>query len=141
MNLSHRFRALISWVAGIRFESFKVIRTIALAVVKIGHELEINLLGISSLTLPSVYVELAFSVQFAPARGIFMARGLLTASSYILFPGLRLSGGFAVDSGFPASMPTTLLSAWVDTIPGSRRLLIFPPISPVSGSTESWTTM
>jgi len=87
-------------VAGIRFESFKVIRTIALAVVKIGHELEINLLGISSLTLPSVYVELAFSVQFAPARGIFMARGLLTASSYILFPGLRLSGGFAVGFWF-----------------------------------------
>lgn len=83
-------------IAGIRFESFKVIRTIALAVVKFGHELEINLLGISSLTLPTVYVELAFSVQFAPARGIFMARGLLTANSYVLFPGLKLTGGFAV---------------------------------------------
>jgi hypothetical protein len=87
-------------IAGIRFESFKVIRTIALAVIKFGHELEINLLGISSLSLPSVYVELAFSVQFAPARGIFMARGLLTANSYVLFPGLKLSGGFAVGFWF-----------------------------------------
>lgn len=87
-------------IAGIRFESFKVIRTIALAVIKFGYELEINLLGISSLSLPSVYVELAFSVQFAPARGIFMARGLLTANSYVLFPGLKLSGGFAVGFWF-----------------------------------------
>lgn len=87
-------------VAGIRFESFKIIRTIALAVVKLGHEPEINLLGISSLSLPSVYAELAFSVQFAPARGIFMARGLLTTNSYVLFPGLKLTGGFAVGFWF-----------------------------------------
>lgn len=87
-------------VAGIRFESFKVIRTIALAVVKFGYELEINLLGISSLSLPTVYAELAFSVQFAPARGIFMAKGQLTGNSYVLFPGLKLTGGFAVGFWF-----------------------------------------
>lgn len=87
-------------VAGIRFESFKIIKTMAIAVIKFGKEFEINLLGVSSLTLPTAYVELAFSVQFAPAQGVFMARGQLTDRSYLLFPGVKLTGGFAVGFWF-----------------------------------------
>ncbi|WCT10480.1 DUF6603 domain-containing protein [Mucilaginibacter jinjuensis] len=87
-------------IAGLRFETFKIIRTVAIAVVKFGNEFEINLLGISTLTLPSVYLELAFSVQFAPAKGIFMARGQFTNRSYLLFPDVALTGGFAAGFWF-----------------------------------------
>lgn len=87
-------------VAGINFESFKIVSTQALLAVKFGNDLEVTLLGVSRMSFPAVNIELMFMAQFIPSEGIFMARGQLTENSYIFHRSVRLTGGFAVGFWF-----------------------------------------
>jgi hypothetical protein len=87
-------------VAGINFDSFKIISTQALVAVKFGNDLEVTLLGISRMTFPAVYIELMFMAQFIPSQGLFMARGQLTTNSYLFSSSAKLTGGFAVGFWF-----------------------------------------
>lgn len=87
-------------VAGINFESFKIISTQALLAVKFGNSLEITLMGVSRLSMPAVYIELVFLARFVPDEGMFMAQGQLTSKSYLFDPSIQLTGGFAVGFWF-----------------------------------------
>jgi hypothetical protein len=100
-------RAGAYWLAaGIKFESFKIIDSIALLVVKFGNDLEINLLGVATLQLPKkpaepyVYVEMAFKVAVRPAEGLVSAEARLTENSYVIDKSCRLAGGFAFYAWF-----------------------------------------
>jgi len=96
------------WVAaGVTFESFGIINTRALAVVRLAGEVEILLLGVSELTLPRgapaqrfVRAELALKVSIKPEAGIMLAQGRLTDRSFVLDPSCRITGQFAVAMWF-----------------------------------------
>jgi hypothetical protein len=95
------------FAAGVRFKSFDVINSFALLIVEFGNELEIAVLGVSSISLPPpppetdsapdafVYIEMALDVVIQPARGIFRAEALITPASFLLSPNCVPTGGFA----------------------------------------------
>jgi hypothetical protein len=93
------------WLAaGIKFDSFKVIHSTALLLVKFGNNFELTLLGISRFQLPEklaegispyVNVELQFKVSVRPEEGLVAAEALLTDNSFVIDKACRLTGGFA----------------------------------------------
>nr|RNJ67924.1 MAG: hypothetical protein EDM05_17615 [Leptolyngbya sp. IPPAS B-1204] len=90
------------WLAvGLQFTSFELIQSHALLVVEFGKELEIALLGLSTIKLPAegpetfAYAELELEVVLKPAEGEFSAIAVLTPNSYVLDPSCHLTGGFA----------------------------------------------
>lgn len=93
------------WLAaGVRFDSFKIIHSTALLLVKFGNNFELTLLGLSTFQLPEklaagispyVNVELAFMVAIRPAEGLVAAQARLTDNSYVIDKSCRLTGGFA----------------------------------------------
>ncbi len=92
------------WFAvGIRFSSFEMIQSFALLSVSFGHDVEIALLGMSTLTVPRdakegeaiVYAELAIKAVIRPEEGTIAIEGRLTDESYIFSKDCHLTGGFA----------------------------------------------
>ena len=94
--------------AGVRFTSFDLIDSTALLAVEFGNELEIALLGVSSISLPPppapgagapatrfAYAELGIEVKLLPSQGQFSATAILTSNSFVLDPACKLTGGFA----------------------------------------------
>lgn len=92
------------WLAaGLEFTSFKLVSTKALLVAEFGQELNIALLGLSTLQLPLpeaglkpyAYVEMMIKVVVQPLQGYFAATAILSKNSYVLTPDCHLTGGFA----------------------------------------------
>ncbi len=87
--------------AGIRFTSFELLDTFALVTVSLGKDFEIDLLGLSSLSLPPddpapiAYGQLAIKASFKPSQGVISIEGQLTNASYVLSKNCHLTGGFA----------------------------------------------
>jgi hypothetical protein len=91
--------------AGIRFTSFKLIDSFALLTVSFGRRLEIDLLGLSTMVLPTpeagkdvpplAEVQMALKATFIPDEGFLGVQAQLTAASYILSKKCHLTGGFA----------------------------------------------
>lgn len=87
--------------AGIEFTTFELLKTFALAIVTFGKEFQIQLLGLSAISLPPqsprpfAYAELAIKAVFAPAHGILAIEAALTSASYLFCKDCRLTGGFA----------------------------------------------
>lgn len=91
------------WLAaGIKFSSFQLIDSFALLTIKFGNQFEIDLLGLSTLTLPPkdpvnpvALAELALVASFMPDRGLIAVSGQLTSRSFLLSRDCHLTGGFA----------------------------------------------
>ena len=84
-------------VAGIKFDSYKMIYTTGIVAIAFGNKTSFNLLGLSTMKMPGVYnFEFAFSMRADLDEGIFLAQGQLTDNTYILLPQLKLTGGFAL---------------------------------------------
>jgi hypothetical protein len=89
------------FAAGVRFTSFRLVQSFALLTVVFGTELEIALLGVSSLQLPPApaqpvaLAELQLKAAYIPSVGELSVRGQLTPRSYVLSPDCQLTGGFA----------------------------------------------
>ncbi|GAB6041941.1 DUF6603 domain-containing protein [Endothiovibrio diazotrophicus] len=89
--------------AGIRFTSYEVVDSFLLAAFARGGGggEEIDLLGVSTLTLPPgasspvVNAVLQLEASIAPAGGSLSILGQLERSSYLFDPSAHLSGGFA----------------------------------------------
>lgn len=103
-ELSHYFPHQVGnfWFAGgISFTSFSLIDGIAVLAVSFGSSgLDINLFGLARMALPRpgaalVSIELAIVVRFSMSEGVFMIRAQLTDNSWLLYPEIRLTGGFA----------------------------------------------
>lgn len=104
-------------VAGIKFNSFKLIDSFAMVAVSFGKHFEINVLGISTLVLPKpdatppksnatprvsplAVIEMAISATFDPDAGLIEVRAALTPKSHIFSESCRLTGGFLFRSWF-----------------------------------------
>jgi hypothetical protein len=97
------------WLAaGLSFTSFELIQTFALLTVSLGTDVEVALLGLSTLTIPPVdpksaavdpepiaEVQLALEVAFSTGKGLLAIAGQLTNNSFVLSRKARLTGGFA----------------------------------------------
>lgn len=88
-------------IAGLKFNSFNIMDTIAIAIVVLEENPTINLVGLTSISSKSssnykpYHLELGFVVSIDSNKGQFLAYGQLTDNSYILLPKLKLTGGFA----------------------------------------------
>jgi hypothetical protein len=95
----------IFMVAGIKFNSFKLVDSFALLAVSFGNHFEIDLLGLSTAVIPTpeagqvitplAVVQMALRAQFIPDQGFLGVEAQLTPASYILDRSCRLTGGFA----------------------------------------------
>ncbi|MEX2282228.1 MAG: DUF6603 domain-containing protein [Gemmatimonadota bacterium] len=88
------------FAAGISFTCFSLVDGIAVVSVSFGDGLEINLLGLARMALPRpqaalVSIELGLIARFSTREGVFSIRAQLTDNSWLLYPDVRLTGGFA----------------------------------------------
>jgi large repetitive protein len=93
-------RGMFWFAAGISFTSFALVDGVAVVAVTFGNGLDINLLGLARLALPRpqaalVSIELGLLARFSTSEGLFIIRAGLTANSWLLYPEVRLTGGFA----------------------------------------------
>jgi hypothetical protein len=96
---------------GIKFTSFKMIDSFALLTFSFGSRFEMNLLGLSTLIVPTptgggepvtplAEAQMALKANFIPSEGFLGVSAQLTAASYILSRDCRLTGGYAFYSWF-----------------------------------------
>ncbi|MFI0960707.1 DUF6603 domain-containing protein [Streptomyces sp. NPDC021080] len=96
---------------GVHFSSFRMIDSVLLLAVGFGHRFEVDLLGLSTLVLPSpdavkagatplAQVQLALRATFVPDEGYFALRAQLTQNSFLLSRDCKLTGGFAFQVWF-----------------------------------------
>jgi hypothetical protein len=88
------------FAAGVQFTSFELIHSNVVAVLEVGKEFEILVLGKSYGSFPPTgvtygYVELDLEVVFQPDAGLFKAEAILSQNSYVLDKNCHLTGGFA----------------------------------------------
>ncbi|HSQ28716.1 MAG TPA: DUF6603 domain-containing protein [Gemmatimonadaceae bacterium] len=88
------------FAAGLSFNSFALVDGIAVIAVQIGDGLDINLLGLARMALPRpqvalVSIELALLVRFSSSEGVLWVQAQLTDNSWLLYPDVKLTGGFA----------------------------------------------
>lgn len=95
------------WLAvGIRFTSFRVLDSFVLLTASFGTSFEVDLLGLSRLSLPPnsgtpvANVEMALKASFSPKEGNLSILGQLTPNSYVLSKDCHLTGGFAFCTWF-----------------------------------------
>lgn len=91
---------------GVRITSFKLVESFILAVVKFGHELEIDILGRTTITSPPVppgstippmtKIIIGVVARIIPEQGVIDVKGNILPGSYIKDPFGHVSGGFAV---------------------------------------------
>ena len=101
--LGERFpmqRGTFWFAAGISFNSFALIDGIAVLAVEFGDGLDINLMGLARMALPRpqvalVSIEIALLVRFSSKEGVIWVQGQLTDNSWLLYPDVKLTGGFA----------------------------------------------
>jgi len=88
------------FAAGVSFNSFALVDGIAVLGVQIGDGLDINLLGLARMALPRpqvalVSIELGLLVRFSSSEGVLWVQAQLTDNSWLLYPDIKLTGGFA----------------------------------------------
>lgn len=90
------------WFAvGLRFNSFKLIDSFALASVEVGDQFEVSLLGLSRASLPPrasdpvALFEVGLLATFSPNRGVLKVNAALTSKSFILSHDAQLTGGYS----------------------------------------------
>jgi hypothetical protein len=93
------------FAAGVQFTSFELIHSNVVAVVEVGKEFDLFVLGKSYGSFPPAgttyaYVELDIEVVLQPDQGLFKAEAILAPNSYVLDPNCHLTGGFAFYSWF-----------------------------------------
>jgi len=98
-------------VFGVKFTSFKLIDSFVLLTVMFGKRLEVNVLGLSSLIVPTpvpgnnpvtplAKVQMELKATYYPDDGLLAINAQLTSDSYIISRNCHLAGGFAFYTWF-----------------------------------------
>jgi hypothetical protein len=93
------------FAAGISFTSFALVDGVAVVAISVGDGFELALLGLARMALPRpqfalVSIELGLICRFSTKEGVLWIQAQLTDNSWLLFPEIRLTGGFAFVSWF-----------------------------------------
>ena len=88
------------FAAGVSFTSFALVDGVVVLSVQVGDGLEIALLGLARMALPRpqvaiVSIELGLVARFSSKEGVLWVQAQLTDNSWLLYPDVRLTGGFA----------------------------------------------
>ncbi|MCF6282854.1 MAG: cache domain-containing protein [Candidatus Polarisedimenticolaceae bacterium] len=88
------------WIAGgIKFSSFELAKSAALAYILLDRGVEVGILGITQMELPEgnplVNLELALKARFSTRDGVLSVEARLSDNSWLLSRDCRLTGGFA----------------------------------------------
>lgn len=95
--------------AGLNFTTFKLIDSTILLTASFGERAELNLLGVSTLSVPPnlgtgikplALVQMAIKGAFIPDEGFVGLSGQLTSDSYLFSESCHLTGGFAFHTWF-----------------------------------------
>jgi hypothetical protein len=94
--------------AGVKFTSFKLVEGVVLLAVAFGQQLEIDVLGIATLSSPPratagsgpllMRAELGLVARYQPAAGLLSIEGRLLPDAYLFAEACHLTGGFAFRS-------------------------------------------
>lgn len=87
-------------MAGVRFDTFKLVESVALFVVYLGEQFNLQVYGLSRLEISRnnkkyVYIAIQIKGEFNPAEGFVKIDGAVTDDSFVISKDIRLSGGFA----------------------------------------------
>lgn len=92
---------------GIKFNTYKIMDTVALLVLAVSEDLEFHLLGLSRIALPAgqsahpvVFIEIAMRASYSVNKGLLQIEGQLTSQSYLFSRDAKLMGGFAFYAWF-----------------------------------------
>jgi hypothetical protein len=93
-------RGMFWFAAGLSFNSFALVDGVAVVAIQIGDGFEIAILGLARMALPRpqaalVSIELALIARFSTREGVLWIQAQLTDNSWLLYPEVRLTGGFA----------------------------------------------
>ncbi|WP_433349689.1 DUF6603 domain-containing protein [Micromonospora sp. CA-111912] len=120
-TLGDELRALAQWLppsvgdilltAGVHFTSFEMVDSFVLVAATFGHRFELDVLGLSTLTLPArdvtagavtpiAEVQLALRASLVPSDGYLTVLAQLTRNSYLLSRDCQLTGGIAFSTWF-----------------------------------------
>ena len=95
------------WLAvGLHGTTFVIVHVTAVVYVALDRGVEVGVLGVARLAVPSddtalVSIELALKARFSSAEGILSIQAQLTDNSYIFDKDCQLTGGFAYFMWFP----------------------------------------
>ena len=95
------------WLAvGLHGTTFVIVHVTAIVYVCLDRGVEIGIIGVARLAIPSddtalVSVELALKARFSSSEGILSIQAQLTSNSYIFDKDCQLTGGFAYFMWFP----------------------------------------
>ena len=118
------------WLAaGVRFTSFALVETTAVAYVSLDRGVEVGVLGLSRAAIPDktralAAVELAIKARFSADEGVLSVQAQLTDHSWLLSKDCQLTGGFAFFIWFPRGQ-------FVLTLGGYHPAFAKPPEFPV----------
>ncbi len=97
------------WLAvGLHGTSFVIVHVTAVVYVALDRGVEVGVLGVARMALPSddtalVSIELALKARFSTAEGVLSIQAQLTDNSWLLSRDCQLTGGFAYFMWFPQS--------------------------------------
>lgn len=89
------------WIAaGLHFSTFAIVTTTAVVYVSLDRGVEVGVLGLSRMALPSpdvalVNVELALKARYSTAEQLLSIQAQLTDNSWLFYRDCQLTGGFA----------------------------------------------
>jgi large repetitive protein len=88
------------FAAGVSFTSFALVDGVVVVSVEIGDGLQIAIFGLARMALPRpqfplVSIELGLIARFSSKEGVLWVQAQLTDNSWLLYPDVRLTGGFA----------------------------------------------
>jgi large repetitive protein len=97
------------WFAvGLRATTFQIVNIIAVLYIALDSGVEIGILGVARMALPSddtalVEIELALKARFSSSEGLLSIQAQLTDHSYLISRDCQLTGGFAYFMWFQKS--------------------------------------
>jgi hypothetical protein len=99
-------RGSLWFAVGLHGTTFVIVHVTAIVYIALDRGVEIGLLGVARLAIPTddtalVSIELALKARYSSAEGILSIQAQLTSNSYLFDQDCQLTGGFAYFMWFP----------------------------------------
>jgi hypothetical protein len=124
-------RGALWLAAGLRFTTFAVVNTTAVAYAALDRGFELGVLGVSRMALPDadaavVSVELALKARFSSEEALLSVQAQLTDNSWLFTRDCQLTGGFAFFMWFRESQFVLTLGGYHPSFQKPDRFPVVP---------------